>query len=106
MAPSHDTDNNNRPSSSTESDADLAQAYRDLARGEQAATALEADLTKLESKLDAFLAALGGDLAETPPSKPAKVGKDKANGDVDANADNKQLDKIATEDASGKGEGA
>ncbi|EFY92814.1 hypothetical protein MAC_01052 [Metarhizium acridum CQMa 102] len=38
--------------------ADLAQAYRDLAKGEQAATALEANLTHLESKLDAMLAAL------------------------------------------------
>jgi hypothetical protein len=37
--------------------ADLAQAYKDLLRGEQAATALEANLTNLESKLDALLAA-------------------------------------------------
>ncbi|KID80172.1 hypothetical protein MBR_01484, partial [Metarhizium brunneum ARSEF 3297] len=49
--------------------ADLAQvyqpaafppsvAYRELVKGEQAATALEANLTNLESKLDAMLAAL------------------------------------------------
>jgi hypothetical protein len=37
--------------------ADLAQTYKDLLRGEQAATALEANLTNLESKLDALLAA-------------------------------------------------
>ncbi|CAG9971639.1 unnamed protein product [Clonostachys byssicola] len=36
---------------------DLAQAYRELLRGEQAATALEANLSNLESKLDALLAA-------------------------------------------------
>ncbi|RMJ04907.1 hypothetical protein CDV36_014428, partial [Fusarium kuroshium] len=33
-------------------------AYRDLARGEQTATALEVNLSNLESKLDAILAAL------------------------------------------------
>ncbi|RFU73779.1 hypothetical protein TARUN_8480 [Trichoderma arundinaceum] len=38
-------------------EVDLAQALRDLARGEQAATAMEANLTNLESKLDALLAA-------------------------------------------------
>ncbi|OAA43234.1 hypothetical protein NOR_04601 [Metarhizium rileyi] len=37
---------------------DLAQAYRDLAKGEQTATALEANLANLESKLDAMLAVL------------------------------------------------
>ncbi|PTB65365.1 hypothetical protein BBK36DRAFT_21163 [Trichoderma citrinoviride] len=35
----------------------IIQALRDLARGEQAATAMEANLTNLESKLDALLAA-------------------------------------------------
>ncbi|TID04394.1 hypothetical protein CH35J_002610 [Colletotrichum higginsianum] len=35
----------------------IAQAYRDLVRGEQAAAALEANLTTLESRLDALLAA-------------------------------------------------
>ncbi|TDZ17819.1 hypothetical protein Cob_v009360 [Colletotrichum orbiculare MAFF 240422] len=35
----------------------IAQAYRDLLRGEQAATALEANLTNLENRLDALLAA-------------------------------------------------
>lgn len=38
-------------------EGDVAQALRDLARGEQAATAMEANLTTLESKLDALLAA-------------------------------------------------
>jgi uncharacterized protein with von Willebrand factor type A (vWA) domain len=46
---------------------DLAQAYRDLARGEQTATALEANLTSLESKLDNILAALDVDLS--PPAE-------------------------------------
>ncbi|KAI8152847.1 hypothetical protein K4K49_009007 [Colletotrichum sp. SAR 10_70] len=35
----------------------IAQAYRDLQRGEQAASALEANLTNLENRLDALLAA-------------------------------------------------
>ncbi|PTB46838.1 uncharacterized protein TrAFT101_003722 [Trichoderma asperellum] len=38
-------------------EVDLAQALRELARGEQTATAMEANLTNLESKLDALLAA-------------------------------------------------
>ncbi|KFH47950.1 hypothetical protein ACRE_011610 [Hapsidospora chrysogenum ATCC 11550] len=36
---------------------DLAQAYRELAKGEQAASAMEANLTNLEKKLDAMLSA-------------------------------------------------
>ncbi|KAL2016415.1 hypothetical protein VTK56DRAFT_3536 [Thermocarpiscus australiensis] len=50
------------PSSSSSSSSvgdDLAQALRDLARGEQTATALEANLTSLESKLDEILATFG-----------------------------------------------
>ncbi|KAH8675752.1 hypothetical protein BX600DRAFT_507962 [Xylariales sp. PMI_506] len=49
---------NNDAHSSTgiSSDADFAQAFKDLARGEQHAAAMEANLTKLESKLDALLA--------------------------------------------------
>ncbi|KAK1729391.1 hypothetical protein CaCOL14_002661 [Colletotrichum acutatum] len=35
----------------------IAQAYKDLLRGEQAASALEANLTNLEGRLDALLAA-------------------------------------------------
>ncbi|KAF7564090.1 hypothetical protein G7046_g12 [Stylonectria norvegica] len=38
--------------------ADLAQTYRDLIRGEQAASALEANLSNLETKLNAMLAAV------------------------------------------------
>ncbi|KAL1844302.1 hypothetical protein VTJ49DRAFT_2359 [Mycothermus thermophilus] len=37
------------------------QALRELARGEQTASTLEANLTNLESKLDAILASLLGD---------------------------------------------
>lgn len=42
--------------SSSSSDADLAQAFRELVRGEQTAQILESSLTNLESKLDALLA--------------------------------------------------
>ncbi|KAM0819593.1 putative EKC/KEOPS complex subunit GON7 [Seiridium cardinale] len=38
------------------SEAELAQAFRELSRGEQQAAAMEANLTKLEDKLDALLA--------------------------------------------------
>ncbi|KAI0160318.1 hypothetical protein GGR57DRAFT_499730 [Xylariaceae sp. FL1272] len=37
--------------------AEMAQAFKDLARGEQQAAAIEANLTNLENKLDALLAA-------------------------------------------------
>lgn len=36
---------------------DLATAYREITKGEQTAAQLEANLTNLESKLDAMLAA-------------------------------------------------
>ncbi|KAL6868464.1 hypothetical protein J3F83DRAFT_737207 [Trichoderma novae-zelandiae] len=55
-------------------EADLAQTLRDLARGEQAAAAMEANLTTLESKLDTLLAAFdsledGGGAKRTPETK-------------------------------------
>ncbi|KAH9243008.1 hypothetical protein K456DRAFT_130027 [Colletotrichum gloeosporioides 23] len=40
-----------RPDSDSSVD-NIAQAYRDLQRGEQAASALEANLTNLENRLD------------------------------------------------------
>jgi len=46
----------NRPDGESSVD-NIAQAYRDLLRGEQAATTLETNLTNLESRLDALLAA-------------------------------------------------
>ncbi|KAI8632565.1 hypothetical protein F5Y19DRAFT_421730 [Xylariaceae sp. FL1651] len=45
------------PSAST-TQAELAQAFRELARGEQQAAAIEANLTSLENKLDALLASI------------------------------------------------
>ncbi|RGP62127.1 hypothetical protein FSPOR_9436 [Fusarium sporotrichioides] len=57
MAPTDDA-NNRATKAAGSGDVDLAQAYRDLARGEQAATNLENNLTNLESRLDAILAAL------------------------------------------------
>ncbi|KAI0452752.1 hypothetical protein F5B21DRAFT_482152 [Xylaria acuta] len=38
--------------------AEMAQAFKDLARGEQQAAAIEANLARLESKLDALLASI------------------------------------------------
>ncbi|KAI0401254.1 hypothetical protein F4802DRAFT_436574 [Xylaria palmicola] len=51
------------PSSLT-AQAEMAQAFKDLARGEQQAAAIEANLASLESKLDALLASIeaGADL--------------------------------------------
>ncbi|RYP92773.1 hypothetical protein DL770_001162 [Monosporascus sp. CRB-9-2] len=42
------------------SQSEMAQAFKDLARGEQHATALEANLTNLENRLDALLASIEG----------------------------------------------
>ncbi|KAI9745490.1 MAG: hypothetical protein M1818_001024 [Claussenomyces sp. TS43310] len=39
-------------------DADVAQAFKDLARGEQTALALESKMSKLEKKLDDLLASV------------------------------------------------
>ncbi|EXM36181.1 hypothetical protein NW761_000616 [Fusarium oxysporum] len=74
MAPSDTNNRATKPpaSGSSSGDADLAQAYRDLARGEQAATALENNLSNLESRLDAILAALE---AREPPQMPATAAK-------------------------------
>ncbi|CAI6054917.1 unnamed protein product [Clonostachys chloroleuca] len=55
---------------------DLAQAYRELLRGEQAATALEANLSNLESKLDALLAAY------EPAETTEEGGKDSDSGEA------------------------
>ncbi|ROW01487.1 hypothetical protein VSDG_02262 [Cytospora chrysosperma] len=45
---------------------ELSQAFRDLARGEQTAAALEANLTSLESKLDELLASFMSKAGEDP----------------------------------------
>ncbi|KAK4238663.1 hypothetical protein C8A03DRAFT_33314 [Achaetomium macrosporum] len=57
-ASSNGSDENSLSSSSSINDH-LAQALRDLARGEQTASTLEANLSSLESKVDAILASLG-----------------------------------------------
>ncbi|KAI4279561.1 MAG: hypothetical protein LQ337_000146 [Flavoplaca oasis] len=49
MAPEHET-------TPELGDADIAVAFQEIARGEQAATAMEDQLTALESKIDALLA--------------------------------------------------
>ncbi|KEY70615.1 hypothetical protein S7711_02219 [Stachybotrys chartarum IBT 7711] len=55
---------------------DLAQAYRDILKGEQAATAIESNLTNLERKLDAMLAAIeGAEAAEVSTSTKEANGK-------------------------------
>ncbi|TQV99430.1 hypothetical protein V2A60_004905 [Cordyceps javanica] len=46
-----------RQAASASDPQDLAKAYREITKGEQTATQLEANLTNLESKLDAMLAA-------------------------------------------------
>ncbi|KAI1489272.1 hypothetical protein F5X96DRAFT_641705 [Biscogniauxia mediterranea] len=48
------------PSDGISTQAELAQAFKDLARGEQQAAALEANLANLENRLDALLASIEG----------------------------------------------
>ncbi|KAI0600849.1 hypothetical protein F4775DRAFT_543735 [Biscogniauxia sp. FL1348] len=52
---------------------ELAQAFKDLARGEQQAAALEANLASLENRLDALLASIEGGSA--PNGETAGRGK-------------------------------
>ncbi|OAA69479.1 hypothetical protein ISF_02749 [Cordyceps fumosorosea ARSEF 2679] len=52
---------------------DLATAYREITKGEQTATQLEANLTNLESKLDAMLAAF--EQQQGSPAPPAQGGR-------------------------------
>ncbi|KAI0553790.1 hypothetical protein F4679DRAFT_580506 [Xylaria curta] len=69
------------PSAST-AQAEMAQAFRDLARGEQQAAAIEANLSSLESKLDALLASIEA-------AEPAEM-----NGNTD---ENPQKDRVSKE---------
>ncbi|RYO74799.1 hypothetical protein DL764_010682 [Monosporascus ibericus] len=50
----------NDPAAVRPPQSEMAQAFNDLARGEQHATALEANLTNLENRLDALLASIEG----------------------------------------------
>ncbi|KAI0428799.1 hypothetical protein F5Y09DRAFT_276799 [Xylaria sp. FL1042] len=65
MSQSHNTTNGSDstphpvPSAAT-TQAKMAQAFRDLARCEQQAAAIEANLASIESKLDALLASIEG----------------------------------------------
>ncbi|KAI1767557.1 hypothetical protein GGR53DRAFT_99288 [Hypoxylon sp. FL1150] len=60
---------NGDAASATSTQAALAQAYKDIAMGEQHATALEASLTSLEGKLDALLASIEGGPAMSAASQ-------------------------------------
>ncbi|KAL8836482.1 MAG: hypothetical protein Q9176_006255 [Flavoplaca citrina] len=64
-------------------DADIAVAFQEIARGEQAATAMENQLTALESKIDALLASAEplseGTIADGTQQK--MNGKDSTTGD-------------------------
>ncbi|KAK5990400.1 hypothetical protein PT974_08668 [Cladobotryum mycophilum] len=65
MASSSDnsTTESSKPNGSRSEVENLTEALRELAKGEQTATALESNLTKIEDKLDAILAALEATVA-------------------------------------------
>ncbi|KAK1768384.1 hypothetical protein QBC33DRAFT_374439 [Phialemonium atrogriseum] len=64
--------------------AQFAQALRELSRGEQAAAALEKNLSNLESKLDEILASFEDNMPAADEKEPAQPptghGKEPANG--------------------------
>ncbi|KAK8056055.1 hypothetical protein PG993_001282 [Apiospora rasikravindrae] len=64
------------PMAASSSQAEMAQAFKDLARGEQQAAAMEANLTKLENKLDELLAQYETTAAAESPD----LGKASSNG--------------------------
>ncbi|MCJ1241466.1 hypothetical protein MMC14_009471 [Varicellaria rhodocarpa] len=49
---------NNSPHGSPPAESDLAQAFKDLAKGERTALAMENQLTSLERKIDDLLASV------------------------------------------------
>ncbi|RYO91280.1 hypothetical protein DL766_002049 [Monosporascus sp. MC13-8B] len=55
----------NDPATARSPQSEMVQAFKDLARGEQHATALEANLTNLENRLDALLASIEGRAAQS-----------------------------------------
>ncbi|RYP76197.1 hypothetical protein DL771_002021 [Monosporascus sp. 5C6A] len=59
----------NAPAAVRSPQSEMAQAFKDLARGEQHATALEANLTNLENRLDALLASIEGRAAQLDQSQ-------------------------------------
>ncbi|KAI1756538.1 hypothetical protein F4782DRAFT_526224 [Xylaria castorea] len=74
----HQQEAHHVPSAST-AQAEMAQAFRDLTRGEQQAAAIEANLASLESKLDALLASIeDADPAEVNGNTDENLHKDRA----------------------------
>ncbi|KAM7206986.1 hypothetical protein V8F33_000085 [Rhypophila sp. PSN 637] len=87
------------PASSTSVTNHLTQALRDLARGETAAAALEANLTALETKLDDILASLGVEIGDLDD----EAGEDQEDGDKAAAKKDDAVAATTQEGASGAG---
>ncbi|KAK7510627.1 uncharacterized protein IWZ02DRAFT_494590 [Phyllosticta citriasiana] len=66
-------------------DADLAQAFQDLARGEQTAAALENHLDKIEKQIEALLAA--ADEARESPKQQGDAGGSSQGGQGSSSTD-------------------
>ncbi|KAL8677784.1 MAG: hypothetical protein Q9186_005817 [Xanthomendoza sp. 1 TL-2023] len=69
-------------------EADLAQAFQEIARGEQAASAMENQLTALEQKIDALLAG-----AQSPGAPDENRHNNNNNGNQEKDDRNKSTDK-------------
>ncbi|KAI1827955.1 hypothetical protein F4861DRAFT_535391 [Xylaria intraflava] len=72
--PGHEPEAHQAPGAST-TQTEMAQAFRDLARGEQQAATIEANLTKLESKLEDLLASIEAGIATGAPGAMHKDSK-------------------------------
>ncbi|KAI1310469.1 hypothetical protein F5Y03DRAFT_392405 [Xylaria venustula] len=72
----HGSRSTSTPVSAATTQAEMAQAFRDLARGEQQAAAIEANLANIESKLDALLASIEGGAGEADEAEVEKIDKD------------------------------
>ncbi|KAI6785557.1 uncharacterized protein J7T54_005891 [Emericellopsis cladophorae] len=94
-APDDDPQQQGQSNGKVQTEADLAQAYKEIMRGEQAATAMENNLSNLESKLDAILAAF--DAADVEKA----TGENKQSSDDDDRARVGIADKNEDEQPSG-----
>ncbi|KAK0516511.1 hypothetical protein JMJ35_001114 [Cladonia borealis] len=61
---------------SQDSDADFAQAFKDLAKGERTAAAMESQLTALERKIDDLLASVDPHAKSTEQTQPTHKEED------------------------------
>ncbi|KAF2141785.1 uncharacterized protein K452DRAFT_298450 [Aplosporella prunicola CBS 121167] len=65
--------------------ADLAQAFKDLARGERTASAMEDHLTALERKIDEMLAQANANAESADQKAPEEASSERKEGTAEGN---------------------